>query len=356
MQESGRWFLDKKEVAQGIVAPQEFVTERHLENSSIEAERNEGIFQITSQEKEKLNFTTQELEYIKPFYTTEQLGRYTANPQNNLWVIYTGSDIKTKIDNLPNIKAHLDRFSEVITSDNKPYGLHRARDEKFFKGDKVVSLRKCTEPTFSYTDFDCYLSQTYYIIKTDKVNLKFLIGVLNSKIVAFWLRYKGKMQGDLYQIDKEPLINLPIPQATEQEQTQIASLVDQIMDLKKGEKEQIDKFLKLLEAEFDTKVGLDSHAQQLKDQMTGQKPLKITKKLEKYYDLPYSEFLDELAKQKIKLSLTQKSEWQEYFEKEVNKVKDLQNQINQIDQKIENIVIELYGLSEDDKKVLLNSA
>jgi hypothetical protein len=149
---------------------------------------------------------------------------------------------------------------------------------------------------------------------------------------------------------------LPIPQATEQEQTQIASLVDQIMDLKKGEKEQIDKFLKLLEAEFDTKVGLDSHAQQLKDQMTGQKPLKITKKLEKYYDLPYSEFLDELAKQKIKLSLTQKSEWQEYFEKEVNKVKDLQNQINQIDQKIENIVIELYGLSEDDKKVLLNSA
>ena len=31
----------------------------------------------------------------------------------------------------PNLKAHLDKFIQVITSDNKPYGLHRAREEQF---------------------------------------------------------------------------------------------------------------------------------------------------------------------------------------------------------------------------------
>ena len=31
----------------------------------------------------------------------------------------------------PNLKTHLDKFIRVITSDNKPYGLRRARDEQF---------------------------------------------------------------------------------------------------------------------------------------------------------------------------------------------------------------------------------
>lgn len=36
------------------------------------------------------------------------------------------------MDDYPNLKKHLDKFQNVITSDNKPYGLHRARDEKIF--------------------------------------------------------------------------------------------------------------------------------------------------------------------------------------------------------------------------------
>ena len=40
--------------------------------------------------------------------------------------------------------------------------------------------------------------------------MKYLTGILNSKLIAFWLRNKGKMQGSNYQIDKEPLLNIPI--------------------------------------------------------------------------------------------------------------------------------------------------
>ena len=241
-----------------------------------------------------------------------------------MWVIYTGSDIKNKIENLPNIKTHLDRFSQIITSDNKPYGLHRARDERFFKGDKIVSLRKCAEPTFCFTDFDCYLSQTYYIIKTDKVNLKFLTGILNSKIVAFWLRYKGKMQGDLYQIDKDPLLNIPIPEATETEQTQIAELVDQIMELKKDNQNLTNSLLKLIKAKY--KVN------------------QISTKLKNWHKLETADFLDEIKKLKLNLGFAEEAELISYFEVEKAKVNQSQTKINQVDGEIEGLVRGLYEI------------
>ncbi len=105
----------------------------------------------------------------------------------------------------------MDKFQNVITSDNKPYGLHRARKENFFIGEKIITLRKCpNEPQFTYTDFDCYVSATFYVIKTNRVNQKYLTAYLNSKVVNFWLKNRGKMQGSNYQLDKEPLVNIPI--------------------------------------------------------------------------------------------------------------------------------------------------
>jgi adenine-specific DNA-methyltransferase len=126
----------------------------------------------------------------------------------------------------------LDKFKGVITSDNKPYGLHRARDERFFIGEKIIALRKCPgRPIFTYTDFDCYVSATFYIIKTERLNQKYLTGLLNSTLIKYWLKHKGKMQGSNFQIDKEPLLNLPSFQPDEKSQEQIAKLVDKVIEL-----------------------------------------------------------------------------------------------------------------------------
>ena len=53
--------------------------------------------------------------------------------------------------------------------------------------------------------------------------------MLNSKLIAFWLRKKGKMQGNNYQLDKEPLLEIPIYKPTESEANKIATLVDKII-------------------------------------------------------------------------------------------------------------------------------
>ena len=173
---------------------------------------------------------------IKPYFNSEQFSRYYAHDKNEYWLIYTSSKFKnpSEIKPYPNIKKHLDKFQTVITSDNKPYGLHRTREESFFKGEKIIVQRKCAgKPVFTYTDFDTYVSATFYVIKTNRLNQKYLTGLLNSKLIEFWLKNKGKMQGNNFQLDKEPLLNIPICSPSETKQIEIQNLVDQILTLKK---------------------------------------------------------------------------------------------------------------------------
>lgn len=63
--------------------------------------------------------------------------------------------------------------------------------------------------------------------------MKYLTGLLNSKLIEFWLKNRGKMQGANYQLDKEPLQQIPIAVPSAKMQEQIACLVDEIIALKK---------------------------------------------------------------------------------------------------------------------------
>ncbi len=194
-----------------------------------------GIFGLSSQELNSLKLDKNEKKLIKPYYTTDQVHRYYTDKKNTLWIIYTTSDFKNpkSMDSYPHLKKHLDFYKDVISSDNKPYGLHRSREEHFFKNEKIIALRKCVgHPSFSYSDFDCYVSATFYVIQTERFNLKYLTGLLNSKLIEFWLHNRGKMQGDNFQLDKEPLVQIPIKKGTAAQQNKIISHVDSIISAK----------------------------------------------------------------------------------------------------------------------------
>ena len=197
----------------------------------------QGIFGLSNDELQLLDLTKNEMTLIRPYYTTEQIHRYYTDTKNILWIIYTDSSFKNpaSMRNYPNLKKHLDKFTNVITSDNKPYGLHRARKEQFFKGEKIIVQRKCVgNPSFSYSDFDCYVSAAFYVIQTNRFNHKYLTGLLNSKLITFWLKNKGKMQGNNYQLDKEPLLQIPICHLKNVMRQQIIAIVDQILTSRKS--------------------------------------------------------------------------------------------------------------------------
>ena len=246
--------LGEKEVANGIHPHHDFINKKIAFELNNEFKIGDGIFGLSNQELENLNLLENEEELIKPYFTSEQFSRYFASNENKLWLIYTSSKFKNpeEIKPFPNIKNHLDQFQSVITSDNKPYGLHRTREERFFKGEKIITLRKCAgKPVFTYTDFDSYVSATFYVIKTERLNQKYLTGLLNSTLIEFWLKNKGKMQGNNFQLDKEPLINIPLIEISKIDQKPVIDKVNEILSLK-SQDPQADTLV--LEQEIDDMV------------------------------------------------------------------------------------------------------
>jgi len=224
-------YLNNKELAQGIVFPQDTLNKRNQEKLGNDFIVGAGIYCLTTDELTALNLSSNEEKLIKPYYTTDQIKQYYVDPQNTKWIIYTDSSYKKEnsLNDFPHIKTHLDKYKSIFTSDNKPYGLHRAREKRFFIGEKVIAVRKCPlKPIFAYSDGIEYVSATFYIIKTDRVNLKYLTGLLNSQLIKYWLKNKGKMQGSNYQLDKEPLQQIPIAVPSAETQNLIAILIDHI--------------------------------------------------------------------------------------------------------------------------------
>lgn len=261
IKDEGKYHLKEDEISTGIDVHQDFINDKHLEilkNSSIK--KGEGIFILSENEYQKIKFVQKEKDIVKPFYTTGELFRYYGTPQNHLYVIYSNIEVRKNIKDYPHIKEHLDKFKKIITSDFAPYGIHRAREQKFFEGEKIISLRKTVEPYFTYTTFPCYVSQTYFVIKTENINLKYLTGLLNSNLIFFWLRFMGKRQGNLLQIDKAPLMDIPIRLPPLPQDKKIISLVDKMLELQKryhdekisgNEKERLEQQIKNIDYEID---------------------------------------------------------------------------------------------------------
>lgn len=232
--EFGNFHLGYNEVHSGADILQESVTKKHLRELS-GAEKGDGIFVISGSEKQNINFSENELKFIKPFYTTNELKKYFSEKSNKYWLIYADRRVYGDIQEFPNIRMHLDQFTDVMTSVNAPYGLHRSREEEIFQGEKILATRKCSVPTFSYSDFPCYVSRTFLIIKPNSIPAKLLTGILNSSLIKFWLERKGKMQGSNFQIDVTPVREIPIHNP--EVDPGIADLVNQILTQKEANPE-----------------------------------------------------------------------------------------------------------------------
>lgn len=81
----------------------------------------------------------------------------------------------------------------------------------------------------------------------------------------------------------------------------------------------------------------------------------MPKKLQDWYLLSFADFIKELNKQKVILSLPQEAEWEDYFILESKKVLKLKAAIDATDKVIDAMVFELYGLSEEEIAIVENS-
>lgn len=231
--------LTEKEVGQGIVAaPDKYFLEKNIDYYN---------------EEEKL--------FLKSFFTAS--GKYkTGRSENYIFYICEKNFSDKNIQDYPNIEKHFKPFQKILNEAKVKYGtpnkkyfyLHREREEKFFSdGPKVVCGVRVKYPSFYYTEEKYYGSRALNFIKTERINLKYLTGILNSRLIYFWLKNKGKQLGDLLQVDKGPLLDVPIFIGKSEQQEEIIKLVDKMLNLNKQLQEATEKTEKydVLKAEIE---------------------------------------------------------------------------------------------------------
>ena len=220
IQEKRNFTLDANtEIAQGIVPNPDVVTKKNIVKIQPKIRKQEkivvgdGVFVVENNFFRRL--TKSERKYIKPLYEPCQVRRYTLG-ENRKQIIYITK--QNYNDDCPRIIEHLSKFKGIMAErrENKSkqlqcYHLHWGRTEEIFsEGAKILSVRKCAKPTFVYTEREAFVMMAFNVICSDRIDLKYLTALLNSHLIAFWLRHRGKMQGLQYQVDKEPLLNIPI--------------------------------------------------------------------------------------------------------------------------------------------------
>jgi hypothetical protein len=97
---------------------------------------------------------------------------------------------------------------------------------------------------------------------------------------------------------------------------------------------------------FDERIKF-SH--RVRDNMRG---IRITDTLTKFDELTFAQFISELAKQKILIPLKQQNEWEEFFNHSQIKCHNITKQISETDRKINQLVYELYELTDEEIKVI----
>ena len=142
------------------------------------------------------------------------------------------------VENYKVIKKHLDKFySQLEKRQDKgitPYNLRNCTYHPEFERDKIVWSDISTEPTFHVLEREMYINNTVYMIVGN--NLKYLLGILNSSVIAFYLPMIATGLGKKgVRYFKQFVEELPIPKTNEKTRA-IVQLVDKIISQQKDGK------------------------------------------------------------------------------------------------------------------------
>ena len=157
--------------------------------------------------------------------------------------------------------------------------------------------------------------------------LKALAAILNSML----LRWYYETTFPTLHVQRDELASLPIPNLVNIED--LVCLSSKMLSLHSQLQEKRSRFLR-----------------RLTENMDG---VKITTALQTFDQMDFAGFVAELKKQKIKLSLVQQDEWEEYFNQYAQVCKQLAEAIQTTDQEIDNRVFDLYGLTPDERQIVI---
>lgn len=218
--------------------------------------------------------------------------------------------------------------------------LGAAREERFFTNPRIIVRQIVSGNPLriyaGYTEKPLYFTQIGFgIIPHVGYAPKYILTLLNSWLINFYHKYKYlDLEKELFQ--KILIANckeFPIPNINADCQQPFVILADKMLSLNQQLQEKRTRFLHRLSENFEG--------------------IKITTALQTFDHLDFKGFVEELKKQKIKLSLVQQDEWEDYFNQYRQACQELSEQIKATDNEIDQRVFDLYGLTSEEREIVI---
>lgn len=199
--------------------------------------------------------------------------------------------------------------------------------EQFAKP-KIMYQAFQVKPCFIYDTQGFYSNNSMWFIPTD---CKALLAILNSRM-GWWLitKFCTQIQNG-YQLIWKYFGQIPIPACKDDKALSV--LADTMLSLNSQLQEKRTRFLRRLSENFEG--------------------IKITTALQTFDLLDFKGFVAELKKQKIKLTLVQQDEWEDYFNQYREACQELTARISQTDIEIDQRVFDLYGMTTEEREIVL---
>lgn len=234
----------------------------------------------------------------------------------------------------------VNRYSINWTHGYLRFGSHLA-EPRMFEGEKIIireitgKYPRCIIGSYTNELYLFNLSNIAVVPKSESlINMKYVLSILNSRLMSYYfLKKTAKSVRKMFpKIILGDLRKFPIKICDSEKQTALAVLVNKTIEANHKVNGMSNSFTKLClsKLEFD----------------------KLSRNLQSWYNLSFIEFVKELKKKKVKLSLPDQAEWMSYFEEEKTKVVALQSEIDRVEAEIDKLVYELYGLTEEEIRIV----
>ena len=199
-------------------------------------------------------------EILVPLLRGQDIRRYKIN-YKSLYLINTHNGYKlndkkileVRIEEYPIIKEFLNEFEPALSKrgdkGKTQYNLRNCAYLNEFTKEKIVYSEISEGASFYMDECGYFLNNTAYLITGD--NLKYLISLLNSKLLefAFSIYYAGQKVGNSSRYIKIAISKLPILVPTQEQEEYLTKLADKMLK----SKEKLSKLNKLLELAINDK-------------------------------------------------------------------------------------------------------
>ena len=185
-------------------------------------------------------------ELIRPILRGRDIKRY-GYVDNGLYLINTHNGIRGKlpridINDYPAIKAHLDQYWDRIATradkGDTPYNLRNCAYLEDFSKPKVVYMEIQTDnpeegypfPCYSYDDNRCVVLNTAYIMSSETMDSRYVLGILNSRLGKFLVKlYVTQLQERQFRMLSQYVMKFPIAHPTKEQENEMIRLVHDVL-------------------------------------------------------------------------------------------------------------------------------